>query len=217
MCDIVLSMNTYTISQFAKLTGYAVKTLQKWDRDGKLIPNRTPTNRRLYTDEHLRILRGITVVNKRKTIVYMRVSSQAQKPDLKNQRIILEQFCAAKGFTVDEWIEEIGGGLNFKRPKFLSTISDMTTGKLERIIVAHKDRLARFGFDLLLSLAKENGCEIIVLNTESLSPEQEMVQDLMTITHCFSVRLYGLRNYRKALNKAVKDDTGAQDQTESDN
>lgn len=217
MCDIVLFMNTYNISQFAKLTGYAVKTLQKWDRDGKLIPNRTPTNRRLYTDEHLRILRGITVEDKRKTIVYMRVSSQAQKPDLKNQRMILEQFCAAKGFTVDEWIEEIGGGLNFKRPKFLSTISDMTTGKLERIIVAHKDRLARFGFDLLLYLAKENGCEIIVLNTESLSPEQEMVQDLMTITHCFSARLYGLRNYRKALNKAVKDDTGAQDQTESDN
>lgn len=210
-------MNTYTISQFAKLTGYAVKTLQKWDRDGKLSPNRTPTNRRLYTDEHLRILRGITIEEKRKSVVYMRVSSQAQRADLKNQRTVLEQFCAAKGFTIDEWVEEIGGGLNFKRPKFLSIISDVTTGKLERIVVAHKDRLARFGFDLLLHLSKENGCEIVVLNTESLSPEQEMVQDLMTITHCFSARLYGLRNYRKALKKAVKDDTGAQDQTESDN
>ena len=207
-------MNTYTIAQFAKLTGYAVKTLQKWDRDGKLSPNRTPTNRRLYTDEHLRLLRGITIEEKRKTVVYMRVSSQAQKSDLKNQRTVLEQFCAAKG---DEWVEEIGGGLNFKRPKFLAIISDVTTGKLERIVVAHKDRLARFGFDLLLHMAKENGCEIVVLNTESLSPEQEMVQDLMTITHCFSARLYGLQNYRKALKKAVKDDTRAQDQTESDN
>jgi len=210
-------MNTYTIAQFAKLTGYAVKTLQKWDRDGKLSPNRTPTNRRLYTDEHLRLLRGITIEEKRKTVVYMRVSSQAQKSDLKNQRTVLEQFCAAKGFAVDEWVEEIGGGLNFKRPKFLAIISDVTTGKLERIVVAHKDRLARFGFDLLLHMAKENGCEIVVLNTESLSPEQEMVQDLMTITHCFSARLYGLQNYRKALKKAVKDDTRAQDQTESDN
>lgn len=210
-------MNTYTISQFSKLTGYAVKTLQKWDRDGKLSPNRTPTNRRLYTDEHLRILRGIAIDQQRKTIVYMRVSSQVQKPDLKNQRTTLEQFCSAKGFTVDEWVEEIGGGLNFKRLKFLSIINDVTTGKVERLIVAHKDRLARFGFDLLLHLAKENSCEIVVLNTESLSPEQEMVQDLMTITHCFSARLYGLRNYRKALKKAIKDDTGAQDQTESDN
>jgi len=126
----------------------------------------------------------------------------------------LEPFCAAKGFVVDEWIEEIGGGLNFRRPKFLAIISDITTGKVERVVVAHKDRLARFGIDLLVHLAKENSCEIVVLNPESLSPEQEMVQDLMTITHCFSARLYGLRNYRKALQKAVKDDTGTQDSPE---
>jgi putative resolvase len=69
----------------------------------------------------------------------------------------------------------------------------------------------------LLHLASENNCEIVVLNSESLSPEQEMVQDLMTITHCFSARLYGLRKYRKALEKAVDDDTSAQDKTESDN
>ncbi|MFN8488499.1 MAG: IS607 family transposase [Caldilineaceae bacterium] len=208
-------MNTYTIAQFAKMTGYAVKTLQKWDRDGKLVPLRTPTNRRLYIDEHLRLLRGMAVDQPRKTVAYMRVSSQAQKPDLKNQRAILEQFCAAKGIAVDEWIEEIGGGLNFKRAKFLSIVSEITTGKLEKLVIAHKDRIARFGFDLLTHLAQENGCEIVVLNTESLSPEQELVQDLMTITHCFSARLYGLRNYRKALKKAVEDDTSAQDQAES--
>lgn len=207
-------MNTYTITQFSKLTGYAVKTLQKWDREDRLKPTRTPTNRRLYTDEHLRLLRGITMQQERKTVVYMRVSSQAQKPDLKNQRTTLEQFCVVKGFAVDEWIEEVGGGLNFKRPKFLAIVNDITTGKLKRIVVAHKDRLVRFGFDLLVYLAKENSCEIVVLNTESLSPEQEMVQDLMTITHCFSARLYGLRNYRKALQKAVKDDTSAQDSPE---
>lgn len=207
-------MNTYTIAQFAEMTGYAVKTLQKWDRDGKLKPTRTPSNRRVYTDEHLRVMRGFAVDQARKTIVYMRVSSQAQKPDLKNQRLALEQFCIAKGITVDEWIEEIGGGLNFKRPKFLSIVSEITTGKVGCLVVAHKDRLARFGFDLLSHLAKENSCEIVVLNTETLSPEQEMVQDLMTITHCFSARLYGLRNYRKALQKAVQDDTRTQDSLE---
>jgi putative resolvase len=217
-------MNTYTITQFSQMTGYAVKTLQKWDRDGKLIPSRTPTNRRVYNDEHLRVLRGLAVDQDRKTVVYMRVSSQAQKPDLKNQRDALEQFCLSRGYAVDEWVEEIGGGLNFKRKKFLSIVSAITTGKIERLVIAHKDRLARFGFDLLLHLAGENSCEIVVLNTESLSPEQEMVQDLMTITRCFSARLYGLRNYRKALRKAVKDDgearakhdQGTQDTSQSD-
>jgi predicted site-specific integrase-resolvase len=137
----------------------------------------------------------------------MRVSSNAQKPDLKNQRSILEQFCAAKGYAVSEWVEEIGGGLNFKRPKFLSIVGEIISGEIEKVIVAHKDRLCRFGFDLLVHLAESNNAEIIVMNTESLSPEQELVQDLMAITHCFSARLYGLRKYKSILKKAVEDDT----------
>jgi predicted site-specific integrase-resolvase len=206
-------MNTYTISQFSEMTGYAVKTLQGWDRSGKLKPLRTPTNRRMYTDEHLRMLRGLPK-DKRKTVVYMRVSSQAQKPDLKNQRVVLEQFCATRGFAVDEWVEEVGGGLNFKRPKLLAIVADLVDGRIERLVIAHKDRLARFGFDLLTHLADLFGAEVVVLNTESLSPEQELVQDLMTITHCFSARLYGLRNYRRLLKEAITHDTGTQDQVE---
>lgn len=195
------------------MTGYAVKTLQRWDREKRLVPSRTPTNRRLYTDEHLLILRGMRHQNvHRDTIVYMRVSSQAQRPDLKNQRLALEQFCQARGIEVDQWIEEIGGGLNFKRRKFLEIIDGIVSGRIERLVIAHKDRLTRFGFDLVTHLAQMQSAEIVVLNTESLSPEQEMVQDLMTITHCFSARLYGLRNYRKALKKAITDDQGTQDQ-----
>lgn len=197
------------------MTGYAVKTLQKWDREGRLKPLRTPTNRRMYTDEHLRLLRGLPKEN-RKTVVYMRVSSQAQKPDLKNQRAALEQLCFARGYSVDEWIEEIGGGLNFKRPKLRSIVEGLIDGHIERVVIAHKDRLARFGFDLLTYLAGLSGAEIVVLNTESLSPEQELIHDLMTITHCFSARLYGLRNYRKALKKAISDDSSAQNQAEPD-
>ena len=109
-------MNTYTVSQFAEMTGYAVKTLQRWDREKRLVPLRTPTNRRMYTDEHLRLLRGMPHKDEhRDTIVYMRVSSQAQRPDLTNQRLALEQFCLACGIELDQWVEEIGGGLNFKR------------------------------------------------------------------------------------------------------
>ena len=209
-------MSTYTITAFAKLTGYSVKTLQRWEREKRLVPLRTLSNRRLYTDEHLRLTRGNPIDHEpRKTVVYMRVSSQAQRPDLKNQRDALERFCQARGFEVTEWIEEIGGGLNMKRPKLQNIIDDLVAGRIERLVIAHKDRLARFGFDLIVHLANVSNTEIIVLNTESLSPEQELVQDLMMITHCFSARLYGLRNYRKALQKAIADDTRAQDQIES--
>jgi putative resolvase len=82
-------------------------------------------------------------------------------------------------------------------------------------VIAHKDRLARFGLKLLVHLCETNDCQIVVLNTESLSPEQEMVQDLMTIVRCFSSWLYGLRNYRKAILKALQDDQGTQDTTQS--
>jgi putative resolvase len=148
-------------------------------------------------------------------VVYMRVSSQAQKPDLANQRTVLEQFCAARGLTGTQWISEIGGGLNFKRPKFLALVDRIITNQVATLVIAHKDRLVRFGFDLLSHLCRTHGCELLVLNTETLSPEQEMVQDLMTITHCFSARLYGLRNYRKALQKALSDAPSAQDTPES--
>ncbi len=78
------------------------------------------------------------------------------------------------------------------------------------MILAHQDRLARFGYALLVHLCHTHQCKLVVMRSELLSPEQELVQDLITITHCFSSRLYGLRNYRKALEKAIKDDQGAQ-------
>ena len=84
-----------------------------------------------------------------------------------------------------------------------------------RVVIAHQDRLARFGFALLKHLCETHETELLVMNTETLSPEQELVQDLMTITHCFSSRLYGLRNYRKALEKALKDENRAPDPDES--
>ena len=201
-------MNTYNVTEFAKLLGVAVITLQRWDREGRLKALRTPSNRRLYTDEHLRQARGLSPKAQRLTIAYARVSSQAQKPDLDNQVRVLEDFCAANGWAVDQWVKEVGVGLNFKRPKFLKLIDLVTLGRAGRVVVAHKDRLARFGYDLLEHLCKVNGCDLVVMNQESLSPEQEMVQDMLAIVHCFSARLYGLRNYRKALREALAVDEG---------
>ena len=88
------------------------------------------------------------------------------------------------------------------------------SGKIERLIVAHKDRLSRFGFDLIEHICKVNNCELIVMNNEQLSPKQEMIQEMQAIVHCFSARLYGLRNYRKALDKALEDDKSAQNQNQ---
>ena len=113
-------------------------------------------------------------------------------------------FCIAKGIANVEFIEQIGGGLNFKRPKFLSLVDSVVAGEVAILIVAHRDRFVRFGFDWIRHLCGKPSCELLLLNTEQVSPEQEMVQDLMAITHGFSSRRYGLRNYRKALKAALK-------------
>ena len=202
----------YTPAQFAKRINVSVKTLQKWDRLGILPAKRTITNRRYYTDDDLAAaLRLPRVPKDRRTVAYCRVSRQAQKPDLANQKSILEQYCHQQHIHVDEWIMEIGGGMNFKRKHFLRLVDQILAGEVERVVLAHQDRLARFAYALLVHLCSTHHCQLVVLNTENVSPEQELVQDLITITHCFSRRLYGLRNYRKALEKAIKDDQSAQD------
>lgn len=194
----------YKAGKAAKLIGVTVQTLQRWDREGVLKAFRTDTNRRYYTDEQLDRFLNKPIKTPDRIIAYCRVSSQNQKPDMKNQRECLENFCISRGLTGTEFIEEIGGGLNFNRPRFLEIINSITAGRVSKLVVAHKDRLCRFGFELIKNICDANGCELIVVNIEKLSPEQEMVQDLMTIIHCFSSRLYGLRNYKKTLQRALQ-------------
>lgn len=111
----------------------------------------------------------------------------------------MEAYCLAGAIAVDEWIKEVGGGMNFKRKQFLHLLDRIQRGEISKVLIAHKDRLVRFGFDLLKHLALEQGCEIVVVNQETLSPEQEMVEDLLAIVHTFSCRLYGIRKYKKQL------------------
>lgn len=193
----------------AKLLGVSVKTLQRWEREGRLIPaTRTDSNRRRYTEAQIREFIGLrnAVSEPTRLVAYCRVSSAAQKPDLANQRKVLEEFVVAKGLANVEFIEEVGGGLNFKRKRFLALMDEIGRREIKTLILAHRDRLTRFGFEWFEHFAETNGCEVLVLNQERLSPEREMVQDLMTVAHCFSSRLYGLRNYRKKLDEALKKD-----------
>lgn len=195
-----------TVSEAARKLDRSVKTLQRWDRLGVLRASRTLTGRRCYGQHQIDAFLGKKVEERsdRVAIAYCRVSSQAQKPDLKNQRTVITEFCVARGLANVEYIEEIGGGLNFKRPKFVELVDRICTGDVSTLVLAHKDRLARFGFELLRHLCVVGHCELLVINDEKLSPEREMVEDLMTIVHCFSSRLYGLRNYKKALKDALK-------------
>jgi putative resolvase len=203
-------MATYSLAEFARLIGVSTRTLQRWDYMGRLVADRTPTNRRQYTDKHLTQVRGAGKQRpRRQSVVYCRVSSAGQKADLAKQRQMLEQFCAARGLAVDEWVEEIGGGLNFKRKRFLNIVDRIGVGAIETLVIAHKDRLARFGYGLIEHLCEIAACQLVVMNTETLSSEREMVEDLMSIVQCFSSRLYGLGNYRKALAKALSDDASA--------
>jgi putative resolvase len=89
-------------------------------------------------------------------------------------------------------------------------VDQILAGEVERLVLAHQDRLARFAYSLLVHLCQSHQCELLVMNTEELSPEHELVQDLITIPHCFSSRLYGLRTYQKALEKAIADDQSTQ-------
>ncbi|WDN88521.1 hypothetical protein BuS5_01489 [Desulfosarcina sp. BuS5] len=194
----------YRINEFAKRIGKSASTLRRWDTEGRLIAKRTLTGQRYYDESDVRKILGIKDID-RKTIVYCRVSSSNQKDDLKSQITAMEQFCLNCGIAVDEWIQEIGGGMNFKRKKFLFLMSRIATGEVKILIVAHKDRLCRFGFDFFEHMANENGCKIKVVNQESLSPHQEMVEDLMAIIHTFSCRLYGLRKYKKNIKKIIQE------------
>ncbi len=207
----------YSVTTFAKQIGVSVKTLQRWDREGKLPAKRTVSGRRYYSEEDLAVALNLEAVPiARRTVAYCRVSSPAQRPDLANQRAALERYAQEKQIRIDEWIIEIGGGLNFERKRFLKLVDAILAGEVKRVVIAHQDRLVRFGFALLKHVCEQKQTELVVMNTETLSPEQELVQDLITITHCFSSRLYGLRNYRKALEKALRDENRAQDPHEPD-
>lgn len=176
-----------TPKEAAQQLGVHFRTLVRWEKEGKIQAIKTPSGQRRYDIQSYKLASGSI----RSTIIYARVSSRAQQSDLNRQIAAIANL-----YPDAEIISEIGGGLNFKRKKLQALLERVMQGTVGRIIVAHKDRLARFGFDLYRWLCEQHGCEIVVLNETSLSPEAEMVEDILAILHCFSSRLYGLRKYK---------------------
>src|SRR5713101_2533449 len=194
---------TYSPKEFGALIGKAVLTLQKWDRKGILKAHRSPTNRRYYTHDQYLQYRGLVAQEQGLTIVYARVSGVAQKPDLANQINALEVYCKQHSIKVDEWMSDIGSGLNYKRKQFNRLMEQIELGQVRRLIIAHKDRLVRFGFEWFAAFCARHGTELLIVNGDTLSPEHELVQDLLSIVHVFSARLYGLRSCKKVIRAAA--------------
>ena len=194
------NIKNYKPKDFAELLGVSVKTLQRWDRDGILKANRTPTDRRYYTYEQYLQFKGIQTDNDiREVVIYARVSTKNQKDDLQNQVEFLKQFCNAKGIIVNQCIEDFGSGLNYNRKKWKKLLDEVMENKIKTIVISNKDRFIRFGFDWFERFCEKFNTEIIVVNNETLSPNEELVQDIISILHVFSCRLYGLRKYKNQI------------------
>ncbi len=195
--------HTYSPQVFGKLIGRTTNTLQKWDRKGILRAYRSPTNRRYYTHDQYFQYRGLVAAEQGLTIVYARVSGRAQKPDLAQQIDALDAYCKQQAIKVDEWMSDIGSGLNYKRKNFTRLMEMIELGQVRRVLIAHRDRLVRFGYDYFEAFCQRHHTELIVMNSEAMSPEHELVRDLIAIVTVFSVRLHGLRSYRKVLKDAA--------------
>lgn len=196
------NITNYKPKDFAELLGVSVKTLQRWDRDGILKANRTPTDRRYYTYDQYLQFKGIQTENDiRDTVIYARVSTRNQKDDLQNQVEFLKQFCNAKGIIVNQCVEDFGSGLNYNRKKWNKLLDEVMANKIKTIVISNKDRFIRFGYDWFEKFCEKFNTKIIIVNNETLSPNEELVQDIISILHVFSCRLYGLRKYKNQINE----------------
>lgn len=195
-----LNITNYKPKEFAKLLNVSVKTLQRWDREKTLIANRTLTNRRYYTyDQYLQFKGIVKDADFRKIVIYTRVSTRNQSDDLENQVDFLQNYANAKGLIADEIIRDYGSGLNYNRKKWNQLLVEVMENKIKMILVSHQDRFVRFGFDWFEKFCNKFNVEIVVVKNEKLSPHEELVQDIVSILHVFSGRLYGLRKYKKQI------------------
>jgi len=194
------NITNYKPKEFAELLNVTVKTLQRWDREKTLVANRTPTNRRYYTYDQYLQFKGIGKdADFRKIVIYTRVSTRKQTDDLENQVDFLQTYVNAKGLIADEIIRDYGSGLNYNRKKWNQLLGEVMENKVKMILVSHKDRFVRFGFDWFEKFCNKFNVEIVVVKNEKLSPQEELVQDIVSILHVFSCRLYGLRKYKKQI------------------
>lgn len=193
--DINQEDMTVSIGEAADRLGVSVKTIRRWSDAGRLRCERTPTgHRRYYVSDILRMTTK-PAKEERKTIVYGRVSSHDQKQDLVRQIEVLSQFCVAKGWEY-ETIQDLGSGLNYKKKGLKKLLKLILTNQVERLVLTHKDRLLRFGSELVFAMCEEFQTEVVIINKtkEDSTFEAELVRDMIELVTVFSARLYGSRS-----------------------
>ncbi|MBR8830606.1 MAG: hypothetical protein N5P05_003863 [Chroococcopsis gigantea SAG 12.99] len=182
------------IGDAAKLRGVSIDTLRRWEKSGKIQTVRTEGGHRRY-----RVADLLKVDNPdlRYTVIYGRVSTPDKKDDLSRQIGVLELYCRQQGYEQIYTLKDIGSGLNYKKRGLLKLIELLQRNEVERLIITDKDRLLRFGSELVFALCENNGAEVTILNKPvQLEPEQELVEDVLAVITVMSARLYGKRSKR---------------------
>jgi predicted site-specific integrase-resolvase len=196
-----------SIGKVANILGVSKQTLRRWEKEGRIQSSRTHKNHRRYDISEIQglQLRG-PANNQKKTIGYARVSSHDQKRDLERQANLLESYLAKNGWTY-EIIQDLGSGLNYNKKGLKKLIKLICSNDIDRLVITHKDRLLRFGSEIIFSLCEHFGIEIIIMNaSKELTFEDELVQDVLEIITVFSARLYGARSRKnKNLLNKLKD------------
>ena len=204
-----------SIGQAAEILGVSVKTVRRWSDLGKLKSTRSPSGHRRYSLPDIQeVASGTQIVEEdRITINYARVSSHDQKADLERQIIVLENYSSAKGWQF-ETISDLGSGLNYKKKGLRNLLNRIMTGEVGRLVLTHKDRLLRFGSELVFAICEEFNTEVVIINQtkEEISFEQELATDMIELVTVFSARLYGSRSKKNKklidnIAKAVQDST----------
>jgi len=183
-----------TTSRAVKALDVHPDTLRAWARDGKIDFIRTDGGHRRYNIESLR--KDVTNEPTTKFVLYARVSGRGQLKDLESQSKYLQSR-----YPGAELVTDIGSGLNFKRKGLKAILDRCLSGHKLCVVVAYKDRLARFGFELIKHVVEFNGGSVVVLSDDNESPEHELVKDLIAITTVFSARIHGFRKYASQIKK----------------
>lgn len=210
-------MELISIGKFAKMVGVTPTTLRRMHDTGELVPYHvTKGGTRYYSTEQLKMFSPDTEQSK-KVVGYCRVSTPAQKDDLETQIANVKSYMYAKGYQF-EIIEDIGSGINYKKKGLQKLISMISNREISKIVVLYKDRLIRFGFELIEYLCSINNIEIEIIDNTTHSKEQELTDDLIQIITVFANRLYGQRSKKtkKLIDEVKKNATGEENQTSSD-
>lgn len=184
------------IGAAAKALDVSTSTLRRWEAAGRLVPARTEGGQRRY--DVTALLPGVRPVPQlsRKTVAYARVSSHDQRSDLERQKQVLELYCASHGWTF-EMVSDLGSGMNYRKKGLQILLDDIVEGTVGRLVLTHKDRLLRFGAELVFALCQARQVEVVIIDQGADSSfEQELASDVLEIVTVFSAKLHGSRSHR---------------------